>query len=69
MEPTVIVALIGAVPASLAAWAGVVAARRANGGRRDIRKLWALMEAHVKDGSIHHQDPKVRPITRRENRL
>lgn len=60
MEPTIAVAAIGSVPATLAAIAGIIAARRSGAGnaaiegmRAEIRDLDEKISGHVANRRLH----------------
>jgi hypothetical protein len=68
MEDVVIVA-IGAIPATLGAWAAVLAAKRSRVGNRDIRRMKTMLESHVTDGSLHYIDGRRNGAIRKEGRV
>lgn len=55
MQAAIWIAAIGAFPASLAAWAAVIAARRAGVSDPDIAEIKQMLSDHIKDSSIHFQ--------------
>lgn len=65
MDATVIVAGIGAVPATLGAWAAVIAARRAGSSHTACEQIKSMLHAHMADEKIHYL-PERRIGLRRE---
>lgn len=61
MDSTVIVTIVGAVPATLGAWAAVLAAKRSGSGGKDVKRMINMLDAHLKDGNIHYlPDRRIR---------
>lgn len=68
MDATVMVTAIGAVPATLGAVAAVLAAKRSGAGGKDVKRMKAMLEAHVLDHNIHYLEERRNGAIRKEGR-
>lgn len=51
---TVIAAVVAAIPATLGAWAAVIAAKRSGHGNRKLTRVERMLTDHLTDGEIHY---------------
>jgi len=65
MEPAIVIAAIGAIPASLGAWAAVLAATRSGTGNRDIRALKRMLQSHIEDRNVHYIEERRNGVVRK----